>query len=48
MIKLGTATTTNKSRRTNQLAGRLILCLLSACDALARRLMPFGLRGQTI
>src|SRR2546430_17732069 len=49
MIRLGTAIASSANRRTSQLAGRETLKpLASTCDALARRLMPFGLRGQAV
>src|SRR5947207_3222613 len=49
MIRLGTAIASSANRRTSQLAGREILKpWASTCDALARRLMPFGLRGQAV
>src|SRR5256886_10180899 len=48
-MRLGTATATRANTRMSQLAGREILKPgSSTCDALARRLMPFGLRGQAV
>src|SRR6266576_3110284 len=49
MIKLGTAIASSANRRRSQLAGRETLKpWASTCDALARRRMPFGLRGQAV
>src|SRR5882762_1182863 len=47
-IKLGTATSMSTNSRSIQLAGRETLPLVSSSTALARRRIPFGLRGQTI
>src|ERR1700686_3157839 len=47
-IKLGTATSMSRKSRSIQPAGRDTLPLLSTWTALARRRIPFGLRGQTI
>src|ERR1700716_1386659 len=46
-IKLGTATAMSTNSRSIHPAGRLTVPLLSTRAALARRLIPFGLRGQT-
>src|SRR6266480_6015146 len=48
-MRLGTAMATSVNTRRSQLAGRETLKPgSSTCDALARRLMPFGLRGQAV
>src|SRR6478609_7592071 len=47
-IKLGTATSRSTNSRSIQPAGREILPWVSTSAAVARRRIPFGLRGQTI